>query len=128
MSKGNIHRKVNDPWYSTPELQRAKEREYHDSLTEEAAHKHRAVKSASPRSDHKHLYESVAVIVTDASGREIRLLGKVCSVCGKLHSKTEHKCTIAWFAKDPHDEIPPNLKQYRYLGQGKITEVQEDNT
>ena len=128
MNKGNIHRKINNPKYGQPEKQRAKEQEYYQSLQEQAAHKPKADRKPRTHSDHKHSYEPVEIVVVDVTGTEIHLLGKACAVCGKLHSKTDRKCTMALFSKDPHDEIPPDVKQYRYLGQGKITETQEGST
>lgn len=123
MSKSNIHRKVNDPWYGQPESQRAREQDYYQSLKEEVAHKPSAAKKPRRHSDHKHIYEPVEIVVASVNGEEIHLLGKACSVCEKLHSKTYRKCTMAWFSKDPHDEIPQGLKKYRYLGNGQVEKV-----
>lgn len=115
MSKGNVHTRISVGWYDDHPGQRAKENQYYSVLESPVKHKKKSTGKNPGRSDHKHLYENVEIIITHQSGRERYIVGKVCSICNRVHSKTAKVCMLAFFHKPYSAPIPPGLKRYRYL-------------
>lgn len=115
MSKGNVHTRISGWWYDDHPRQRAKENQYYSAREGPVKHKKKSTGKNPGRSDHKHLYENVEIIITNQSGRERHIVGKVCSICNRVYSKTAKACMFAFFHKPCSAPIPPGLKRYRYL-------------
>lgn len=115
MNKGNVHTRISDWWYDECKGQREKENRYYDALEDPVKHKKKSSRKNSGRSDHKHMYEDVEIIMPQWNGGESYIIGKVCSICSRVHSKTTEDCMLALFNKPSSAPIPPGLKRYRYL-------------
>ena len=93
MNKGNIHTCINDLWYDDlPEQQRARENRYYNALEEPVRYRKKSSKKNPGRCDHKHVYVNAEILITNRKGIERHFVGKVCSICNRLHSKTAKDC------------------------------------
>ena len=117
MNKGNVYTRVSGWWYDKHPGQREQENRYYNALETPAKYRKKSTKKNLGRSDHKHLYEDVEIIITHQCAEEGHIVGKVCSICNRLHSKTAKDCMFAFFIKPSSAPIPPGLKRYRYLSE-----------
>ena len=117
MNKGNVHTRVSGWWYDKHPGQREKEERYYQELEAPVKYRKKSPKKNPGRSDHKHLYENVEIIITHQRAGERHIVGKVCSICNRVHSNTAKACMFAFFSKPSSAPIPPGLKRYRYLSE-----------
>jgi hypothetical protein len=95
MSKNNDYQKLQKSWNRHPETQRAAEKRFYDTTDETMRHKKKNDKKRKERSDHKHLYVDAVIYKTYYDGSKKPYNGKVCSICGKQHSKNWMICLRA---------------------------------
>ena len=119
MSKNNEYKKLQG-FYPKPELQRAVEKQFYNNESEEMQHKKKSQKSGKTRSDHKHNYID-AVVCYEMHGKKYSYIGKVCDLCGHLHSKNWRIEFRNYFADK--NESAENLPVYEKLNEttaGKV--------
>ena len=97
MSNNNEYRKIKNCWGWEPEIQRAAEKEFYGKPDDNMRHKKKSKKKGKPRGDHKHIYVEAVIIrkkpsivtkVEDLTEIKSSMYnGKVCKICGLLHSK-----------------------------------------
>ena len=88
MSKNCEYKKIKNYWGWEPEIQRAAEKEFYGKPDDNMRYKKKSKKTGKSRGDHKHIYIEAVIIRKDMNDIETsRYNGKVCKICGLLHSK-----------------------------------------
>lgn len=99
MNKNNEYKKIKNHWGWEPEIQRAAEKEFYGKPDDNMRHKKKSKKKGKARGDHKHIYVEAVILRKEPSvvrrdSREIKSSmynGKVCKICGLLHSKNRRR-------------------------------------
>lgn len=131
MSKNNEYRKIKNCWGWEPEIQRAAEKKFYERPDDNMRHKKKSKKKGKARGDHKHIYVEAVIlrkepsIVRKDSADIISNMynGKVCKICGLLHSKNWRR---SFQISIGNIELKTDgLPIYQYLGDGTTVLVKE---
>ena len=133
MSKNNEYRKIKNCWGWDPEIQRAAEKEFYEKPDDNMRHKKKSKKKGKARGDHKHIYveaiiirkePSIVVKIEDFSEiRSSMYHGKVCKICGLLHSKNWRRSFQ--ISRGNIELKTDGLPTYQSLGNGTAILVKE---
>lgn len=95
MNKNNEYKRIKNHWGWEPEIQRAAEKKFYEKPDDNMRHKKKSKKKGKARGDHKHIYVEAIIIRKEpdiiiknfAEIKSSMYNGKVCKICGLLHSK-----------------------------------------